>query len=114
MQTYAGVEHYICVEDLACTAFAHECMKAMKSMPRQLCQQLRHHVAISVSMQDITPLHIAAQKGDLQAAQSLLAHGADVNAKVSKVWKLFSHTVDSWLIACPQSLATYLFPAGTI
>lgn len=44
-------------------------------------------MAISVSMQDIT-LHIAAQKGDLQTAQSLLAHGADVNTKQSEVLML--------------------------
>lgn len=47
----------------------------------------------SVIMQDITPLHVAAQNGDLQAAQSLLAHGADVNVKESEVLRLSSYTV---------------------
>lgn len=87
-------------------------MIALKSMPRQLCQQLTHHVAISVSMQDINQLHVAAQKGDLQKAQSLIAAGADVNAKESEVLMLSPHTLENLLIGGPQSLFTHLFPAG--
>ena len=55
-----------------------------------------------VSTQDITPLHIAAQKDDLHTAQSLMSHGADVNAKECKVLMLSSHTVQSSLIECCQ------------
>lgn len=39
---------------------------------------------MSVSMQDIKALHIAAQNGDLQTAQVELARGADMNAKSSR------------------------------
>ena len=66
-------------------------------------------MTVSVRVQDIMPLQTAAQNGDLQTAQSLLAHGADVNAKESEVLRLFSHTVESSLSEGPQSLSTYLF-----
>ena len=59
--------------------------------------------------QDITPLHIAAQNGDLQTVQSLLAHGADVNARESEVLRLSSHTVENSLFRGPQSVSKYLF-----
>lgn len=59
-------------------------MDALKSMLQQLRQELRQHMTISMSMQDLTALHIAAQNGDLQTAQFELAHGADMNVKSSR------------------------------
>lgn len=60
----------------------------------------------SVIMQDITPLQVAARNGDLQAAQSLLAHGADVNVKESEVLRLSSYTVEHSLFEGLLSLST--------
>lgn len=45
-----------------------------------------------LSLQD-TPLHIAAQRGDLEVAKALLANGADVNAQEAKVLALLASTI---------------------
>ena len=45
---------------------------------------------MGVNMQDMTPLHIAARRGDLRTTQSLLAGGADANAKEVEVFALSS------------------------
>lgn len=70
--------------------FAHlpACSPAQAAAPT-----VEHSLTVSVSMQDITPLHIAIQEGGLKTAQSLLADGAAVNAKESEVLNMTSHTV---------------------
>lgn len=47
-----------------------------------------------VSLQD-APLHIAAERGDLEVAKSLLAQGADVNAREVNLKVLALSTLDT-------------------
>ena len=67
---------------------------------------LDHFADIESGRQDngMTPLHLAARKGDVPVVKFLLNSGADINAKDCEGWTVFDHTLKS----CRRTLKRYV------